>query len=128
MLLENYSLSLSTLPSRNNRIYSTNCARKRCVCFNEIIWFMEVKMKNRSHRYDINRARPRHGHKYTKNKKCLSVMILTYNKQLLSNTWSSIHEKVKQHRLSWKKALLIKKVCIPPEPENLRLILNTFSS
>ena len=41
-------------------------------------------------------------------------MILTYNKQRLSNTWSSIHEKVKQHRLSWKKTLLIKKSVYTP--------------
>ena len=27
-------------------------------------------MKNRSQRYDINRPRPRHGHKYTKYKIC----------------------------------------------------------
>ena len=27
-----------------------------------------LKMKNRSHRYDIDRPRPRHGHKYTKYK------------------------------------------------------------
>ena len=27
---------------------------------------MQVNMKNRSYRYGINRARPRHGHKYTK--------------------------------------------------------------
>ena len=25
-----------------------------------------MKMKNRSHRYDINRPRSRHGHKYSK--------------------------------------------------------------
>ena len=40
---------------------------------------------------------------------CLYVLSNTY----LSNTWRSIHEKVKQH---WgcveKKALLIKKACI----------------
>ena len=29
---------------------------------------MRRKMKNRPHRYDINRPRPRHGHKYTKYK------------------------------------------------------------
>ena len=29
---------------------------------------MRLKMKNRSHRYDINRPCPRHGHKYSKNK------------------------------------------------------------
>ena len=27
---------------------------------------MGLKMKNRSYRLDINRPRPRHGHKYTK--------------------------------------------------------------
>ena len=26
---------------------------------------MNMKMKNSSHRYDIHRPRPRHGHKYT---------------------------------------------------------------
>ena len=29
---------------------------------------MMLKMKNRSHRYDVNRPRLRHGHKYTKYK------------------------------------------------------------
>ena len=29
---------------------------------------MRLKMKNRSYIYDINRPRPRHGHKYTKYK------------------------------------------------------------
>ena len=27
---------------------------------------MGLKMKKRSHRYDVNRPRSRHGHKYTK--------------------------------------------------------------
>ena len=27
---------------------------------------MKMKMKKRSNRYDINRLRPRHGHKYTR--------------------------------------------------------------
>ena len=31
-------------------------------------------MKNRSHRYDINRPRPRHGHRYPKYKMCLNTM------------------------------------------------------
>ena len=30
-------------------------------------------------------------------KKCLSMMMLIFIKQHLSNIWSSIHEKVKQH-------------------------------
>ena len=41
------------------------------------------------------------------NIKCLSVMMFIHITQHLSKTWSSIHEKVKQH-----KALLIKKVYI----------------
>ena len=46
---------------------------------------------------DINRPMSRHGHKYSKYEKCLSKMMLTCIKQHLSNIWSSIHEKVKQH-------------------------------
>ena len=34
---------------------------------------MGLKMKNRSDKYDINRPKPRHGHKYTKYKICLSI-------------------------------------------------------
>ena len=67
-------------------------------------------MKNKSHRYDKNRPRPRHVHKYSKYKMWLSMMMLICIKQHLSNILSSIHEKVKQH-WGWveKKALLIKK-------------------
>ena len=57
---------------------------------------MMLKMKNRSQRQDVNTFRPRHGHKYTKYKMCLSIMMIIY-KQQLSNIRSSIHEKVKQH-------------------------------
>ena len=42
-------------------------------------------MKNRSNRYDINRNRPRHGHKYTKYKMYLSAMMVMCNKKHLSN-------------------------------------------
>ena len=56
-----------------------------------------MKMKNRSHRYDINKPRSRHEDKYTEYKKCLSMMMLICIKQYLSNIWSSIHDKVKQH-------------------------------
>ena len=44
---------------------------------------MRLKMKNRSHRYDINRPRPRHGHEYTKHKICLSLMMVICIKQHL---------------------------------------------
>ena len=37
---------------------------------------MRLKMNNRSHRYDINRPRPRHGHEYTKHKMCLSLTMV----------------------------------------------------
>ena len=56
---------------------------------------MKLKIKNRSHRCEINKPRSRHGHKYSESKKCLSMMVLIYIKQHLSNIWSSIHEKVK---------------------------------
>ena len=58
---------------------------------------MEVKMKNRSHRYDINKSRSRHGLKYSKYKKCLNMMMLICIKLYLTNISSSVHEKVKQH-------------------------------
>ena len=61
---------------------------------------MKMKKKNRSHRYDINRHRSRHGHKYSKYKTCLSMIMIICIKQYLINIWSSIHEKVKQH-LGW---------------------------
>ena len=61
-----------------------------------MILTMRLKMKNRSHRYDINRPRPRHGHKYTKYKRCLSIMMAICIKQHLSNTEAEL-----------KKALLI---------------------
>ena len=49
-------------------------------------------MKDRSDRYDINRPRPRHGHKYIKYKMYLSITCI---KQHLSNILGSVHEKVK---------------------------------
>ena len=95
LLLENYAVSSSTLSSKDSRRYSKKCAKNMYVYLNEVIWLMTMKMrlnmKNRSSRYDINRNRCRHGHKYTKYKICLDI------KQHLSNIWNLIHEKVKQH-------------------------------
>ena len=54
-------------------------------------------MKNR---YNKNRPKSRRGRKYSKYKKCFSVMMLLCIRQHLSNIWSSTHEKVKQH-WSW---------------------------
>ena len=58
---------------------------------------MKTKIKNTSHRYDINRPRPRHGHKYSKYKKCLIMIMLVSIRQHPNKLWSSIYEKVKQH-------------------------------
>ena len=60
-----------------------------------IIMNMKMKMTKRSHRCDINRPRSIYGHKYSKCKNSLIMMILTCSKQHLSNIWSSIHEKDK---------------------------------
>ena len=51
---------------------------------------MNVEMKNRSYRYDINRTRPRHGYKM-----CLNLMMVICNRQHLSNI-SRIHEIMKK--------------------------------
>ena len=54
---------------------------------------MKMKKKNRSHRYGhIDRPRSRHGHKYSKYKTCLSIIMIICIKQHLSNIWSSIHK------------------------------------
>ena len=66
-------------------------------------------MKNKSYRYDINRPRPRHGHKYAKYKICLSIMMVICIKKHLSNIWNSIHEKVKQHWVWVEKSVAYKK-------------------
>ena len=46
---------------------------------------LRLQMKNRSFRYDINRLRPGHGHKYTKYKMSLIMMMVTCIKQRISN-------------------------------------------
>ena len=70
---------------------------------------MEMKMKNSSHRYDINRPKS----SYSKCKRSLSMMLLIYIKQQLSNISGSIHEKVKQH-WGWveRSVAYIKKACL----------------
>ena len=56
---------------------------------------MKMKKKYKSYTYDINRLKSRHGHKYSKYKTCLSMIMLICIKQHLSNIRNSIHEKVK---------------------------------
>ena len=45
----------------------------------------------------MNRPRSRHEHKHSKYKQFLSMMMPICINQHLSNIWSSIHVKVKQH-------------------------------
>ena len=61
-------------------------------------------------KYNINRSRPRYRHKNAQYEICLSKIMVRCIKQHLSNIWSSIHEKVKQH-WGWveKKRCLYKK-------------------
>ena len=46
---------------------------------------IKMKMKHWSSRYDINRPWPRHGHIFSKYKKCLRMMILF----VIRNTWAT---------------------------------------
>ena len=46
---------------------------------------IKMKMKNRLHRYVINRPRSRHQRKYSKYKKCLSIMMRIRIKQHLGS-------------------------------------------
>ena len=76
-------------------------SKRESVCIHEIIGLIimkiEMKMKRRSHRYDIIGPRSRDGQKYSKYKTCLSIMMVICIKQHLSNISSSINEKIKQH-------------------------------
>ena len=90
LLFETYSLSIPTLSYKNSWRYSKNLQKTSSyVCLSKVIKLMAIKMrlemKNRSHRYDITRPRPRHGHKYTTYKICLSLMMAIFIKQYLSN-------------------------------------------
>ena len=69
-----------------------NKQKSKCVCIHHIIQLIIMKMKNRPPRYDINRPKPR----YTTHKKSLKMLLICI-KQHISNIWSSVHEKNKQH-------------------------------
>ena len=96
--------------------------KNKYACFNDVIWLMAIKarlkMKNGTLIYDINRPRPRHGHKYTKYRMYLSIKMFICIKQHLSNIWSSVQENAKQHS-AWagkkkknKKNAAYEKACI----------------
>ena len=66
---------------------------------------MKMKIKNRSHRYNVNR----HRDNYSKYKKCLSIMMFICIKEHLSNICSLIHEKLSNTEAELKKVLRLKK-------------------
>ena len=67
-------------------------------------------MRNRSHRPDINRSSTYTWTQiYQKQKVRHSIMMVLCIKKHLSNIWSSIHEKVKQHWGWLKKSVAHKK-------------------
>ena len=39
---------------------------------------MRLEIKNRLHRYYVNRPKPRHGYKCTKRKMCISLMMVIF--------------------------------------------------
>ena len=57
---------------------------------------MNLKMKIRPQKHEINRPKLKNRHKYNKYKMCLSLIMVICIKQHLSNILSSIHEQVKQ--------------------------------
>ena len=57
----------------------------------------------------LNRPRPKHGHRYTKYKMCLIIMMVIDIKQHLSNIWSSIQEKLSNTEAELKKSVAYKK-------------------
>ena len=68
-LFENFSLSASTLSSKNHKAWHIlqYLQINKCAYFNEIIILsitmkVKMKMKNGSHRYDKNRPGPKQGH------------------------------------------------------------------
>ena len=78
LLFENYSLSSSTLSTKNNRRYSKKRTKNKNLCLNVVIWLITM---------EINRSRPRYGHKHTKYKMCLSIMMVICVKQHLKLNW-----------------------------------------
>ena len=62
-----------------------------------------MKMKNRSHRYDINRPRSRQEHKCSKYKKCLSMMLICIKLKHL--------KKLSNTKAELKKSVAYKKAC-----------------
>ena len=55
----------------------------------------ENENENRSHRYGLNWPRSRHGRKYSKYKKWLSMMMLICDVYLRDHIWSCLYNQLK---------------------------------
>ena len=75
-------------------------------------------MTNRSHRYDINRPRPTHGHKY---KIYLSILMDICIKQHLTNITfgAQFIKKLSNKEAELKKSIAYKKKCRPIRTQNM---------
>ena len=69
-----------------------------------------MKMKRISNTYNINKPRPRNGHKY---RKCFSITILIRIKQQLSSTFEAkLMKKLSNPEVELKKSVAYKRACI----------------
>ena len=104
LLYENYLHYSSILSSKNNSSYSNSKKQaKEQMCLYSKDYTISHKNvdenEKQSHRDDMNRPKSGHGHKYSKHKKCLSMMMmLICTNQHRRNIRSSIHEK---DELNW---------------------------
>ena len=86
--------SIDLLPKLMNwLLYNKTLRHERLI---RLLWLIMIKMEveTKWHRYDINRPRWGHGHRYSRYRKSLAMIMLTCIKKHLSNIWSWIHEKV----------------------------------
>ena len=70
---------------------------------------IRLKIKMRSYRYDANRPMPGHGHKYTKYKRSLSIMMVTCIKQQLTTFEAQLMKKLSNIEAELKKSVTYKK-------------------
>ena len=99
---------------QKNNTYSKNICKKQVCLYSWDYAINYIEKENENEKIDhIDTTqiipRCRHEHKFSKYKKCLTMTMLVCIKEQLCNIWSSIHEKVATLRLSWKKALLMRK-------------------
>ena len=68
-----------------------------------------LKMKNRSQKHDIDKPRPRYGHKYAKYQMWLSIMIVLCTKQHHSNFEAQFMKMLSNTKAELKKSVAYKK-------------------